>query len=131
MDRFAALALLVAVPAAVGAALEAPPANTVPAQTPPTFAADVMPIFEGSCIECHGGVNEGGEEMLEAYLSLTTYEGLMMGSEFGTVVEAGESGESVLIDMIVSGDMPEEGDPLTPEQIDVIKAWIDAGAENN
>jgi mono/diheme cytochrome c family protein len=129
-DRFAALALLIAIPAVAGAARDSGP-DSRHSQTPPTFAADVQPIFEASCVQCHGGVDEDGEEQLEGLLNLTTYEGLMMGSEFGSVVEPGDSEESVLVDMVKSGDMPEEGDPLTAEQIDVISGWIDAGAENN
>jgi len=50
---------------------------------------------------------------------------------YGPVIEAGNPDGSLLIDMIASGDMPEEGDPVTPEELEVIKAWIAEGAENN
>jgi hypothetical protein len=33
--------------------------------------------------------------------------------------------------MITDGDMPEEGDPVPPEEIALIAAWIDAGAPDN
>jgi hypothetical protein len=60
-----------------------------------------------------------------------TYEGLMAGSDYGTVVEAGDPGASLLVEMIESGDMPEEGDPVTAEELELIKTWITEGAPNN
>ena len=55
----------------------------------------------------------------------------MAGSEFGTVIEAGDVEGSYLFDMIVAGDMPEEGDPVPEEEIQLIRTWIEAGAPNN
>lgn len=90
-----------------------------------SFADDVMPIFEARCWECHS------EENTELGLKLDTYEGVMAGSDYGTVIEAGDVVASLLIDMIESGDMPEDGDPVLPEELELIKAWIAEGAENN
>ena len=33
--------------------------------------------------------------------------------------------------MIELGDMPQEGEPLTTEELEVIKTWIAEGAQNN
>jgi hypothetical protein len=33
--------------------------------------------------------------------------------------------------MVETGKMPKEGDPLTPADIDIIRAWIAAGAQDN
>ena len=90
-----------------------------------SFATEVMPILEKYCWECHSADNA------ELGLTLDTYEGVMAGSDYGTVVEAGDPDGSLLVDMIASGDMPEEGDPVTPEELDLIRAWIAEGAENN
>lgn len=90
-----------------------------------SFSAEVMPILETHCWECHN------EDNTELGLRLDSYEGVMAGSDYGTVVEAGDAGGSLLIDMIESGDMPEEGDPVPPEQLEVLKTWINEGAENN
>lgn len=106
------------------------PATAVP-DTVMSFADDVLPIFRERCAQCHGGEDEAGQVITEAYLDLLTYEGVMMGSEFGTVVEPGEPAESVLLDMVEVGDMPEEGDPLPPEEIEIIRAWIAQGAADN
>jgi hypothetical protein len=55
----------------------------------------------------------------------------MAGSDYGAVIEPGNPDGSLLIDMVASGDMPEEGDPMPPEELDLIRTWIQEGAENN
>lgn len=97
-----------------------------------SFANDVMPILQARCVDCHGGVDENGEEVLEEGLNLTTYEGLMAGSTWGTVVEAGDADASLLLEMIVNGDMPKDADEFMPEaEVEVLRAWIAEGAQNN
>jgi len=90
-----------------------------------SFADEIMPIFEAYCVECHG------EESTELGLRLDTYEGAMAGSDYGSVIEVGDASGSLIIDMIESGDMPEDGDPVPPEDLELIKTWISEGAENN
>ncbi len=90
-----------------------------------SFAEDIVPILEEHCTECHS------EENAELGLKVDTYEGLMAGSDYGTVVEAGDADGSLFIDMIVSGDMPEDGDPMPADELEMLKTWIDEGAENN
>ena len=90
-----------------------------------SFVNEVMPILEKHCWECHS------EESAELGLKLDTYEGVMAGSDYGTVVEVGDADASLIIDMIASGDMPEDSDPMPAAELDVIKAWIVEGAQNN
>lgn len=90
-----------------------------------SFASEVMPILEKHCWECHS------EENAELGLMLDTYEGVMAGSDYGTVVEPGDPDASLLIDMIASGDMPEDADPMPAAELDVLKAWVAEGAQNN
>jgi hypothetical protein len=91
-----------------------------------------MPIFERTCVSCHGAYNEEVDSVVvEEMLDMTTYEGIMGGSQWGTVIEPGDAANSILYDMVLEGDMPEDGDPLPQEEIEIIGAWIDAGAENN
>jgi hypothetical protein len=47
------------------------------------------------------------------------------------VVEASNADDSILLQLIEDGDMPEEGDPLSPEDISTIRTWIAEGALNN
>ncbi len=107
--------------------------SAAPVQLPDTvsFANDVLPIFRQRCAECHGAEDENGEVRTEVSLNLLEYERVMAGSEFGTVIEAGDPANSFLLDMIVDGTMPEQGDPVPEEEIAVIRAWIEAGAPNN
>ena len=98
-----------------------------------TFAADIKPIFEKSCIKCHSG------EKPKAKLRLDTVENILKGSKEGKVVEAGKSADSDLVKSIAHiGDpdifMPPEKakdkfPALTPEQVGLVRAWIDQGAK--
>ena len=96
-----------------------------------SFSEDVTPILEGKCVICHGGPDENGAITKEMELDLTSYDALMVGSEFGPIVEPGNAEDSVLWMMIELGDMPQEGEPLTTEELGVIKTWIAEGAQNN
>ena len=92
---------------------------------PVSYTRQVAPIFQSRCSECHGA------ETKEAGLDLSTYESVMKGSEYGTVVEAGDAAASLLIEMVTAGEMPQDADPLPAEEIEILRAWIAAGATNN
>ena len=62
-------------------------------------------------------------------LNLTTYQGAMAGSQNGPVILPGDSGASLLVQK-QSGDQPHFGQ-LTPEDLQLVKQWIDAGAPEN
>ena len=127
-DVLSALAVTMGIGLAVQADLgdKARPATDVASShVAVSFADEVMPILAKYCHECHS------EESTELGLRLDTYEGIMAGSDYGTVVEPGDPDGSVLIDMIESGDMPDEGDPVAPEDLEVLRTWIAEGAANN
>jgi cytochrome c5 len=98
-----------------------------------TYAKDVKPIFEKSCIKCHGS------EKQKAKLRLDSLEAALKGGEDGKVIEAGKSADSMLVHNIAHlGDEdlfmppPDNKDkipPLSKEQIGLIRAWIDQGAK--
>ena len=90
-----------------------------------SFANDVLPILTNSCNECHGG------KQTKEGLDMKTYEGLMAGSFNGPVVTAGNSADSLLVELVTKGKMPKRGTKLTPAQIQIISDWINAGALNN
>ena len=90
-----------------------------------SFANDVIPIFNNSCSKCHG------VEQVKEGLDLTSYNTLMAGSFNGTVVTAGSTDDSFLVQQLIEGEMPKRGPKLTTEQIQVIANWINAGALNN
>lgn len=89
------------------------------------FAKVVKPLFDARCVECHGADKTKGRLRLDAPEHITKG-----GSEGDTIVP-GHSADSMLILRVTLPDddderMPPEGDPLTPEQIEALKWWIDA-----
>ena len=94
----------------------------------PDFATRILPIFQSRCTDCHG------EEKQRAGLRLDTFELVVKGSNEGAVVKAGDLIESALFQRITlpAGDddiMPPKGDPLSQEQIALVKNWIASGAK--
>ena len=90
------------------------------------FAKDVQPILSGSCYNCHG------PKRTEVGLRLDRRSDALKGSENGPVIIAGKGAESLMVHA-VSGlredlKMPKKGEPLTPEQVGILRAWIDQGA---
>jgi hypothetical protein len=97
------------------------PEPTAELSTPsgtPTFEADVGPLFAVKCTSCHGELATGGLNML-------TYADLMKGGANGPVVTPSDSANSVLFQIQSAGGHFAN---LTPEELEIIKQWIDAGA---
>lgn len=108
--------------------------ESIPAEAaPPTqidldnvsFQAHVLPIFQQHCVECHG------DETAEEGLKLTSYRTVLGGSQNGSVVEPGDPDGSYLVTLVAEGRMPKRGDPLSASEIEIIVAWISAGALDN
>ena len=99
-----------------------------------SFSHDVFPILQSRCHECH---LPGGQGFNTSGLSMVDYESLMKGTKFGPVIKPGDSLSSTLV-VLVEGradksiNMPHgDREPLTPNQISIIKSWIDQGAKKN
>ncbi len=99
-----------------------------------SYARDITPILAQNCQECH---TTGGAGEVASGLTLTSHAGLMKGTKFGPVVKAGDSLSSTLV-VLVEGradpslKMPHGNRPaLSPQQIQLIRQWIDQGAKNN
>jgi hypothetical protein len=90
-----------------------------------SFSADVLPLLESRCARCHGS------DRSDAGLSLISYADLMAGSRSGPVVVVGDASASLLVELIVSGEMPRRGPQMLPAEIEIISAWVDAGALDN
>ena len=95
------------------------------------FAQEVRPILSENCFSCHGP-DEGSRQ---DGLRLDVQEGPFADrANFGrAVVVAGSAGESLLYTRITTEDqrvrMPRSRDPLTDDQVETIRLWIDQGAE--
>ena len=110
--------------AGTGRAAE-PAAPTRPPRTV-DFAADVYPIFERSCHSCHGSQQQLGK------LRLDSRELVLAGGQSGRVIEPFKSSESLLYQRVAGlndlARMP-MGSSLQPREIELIRAWIEEGAE--
>ena len=83
------------------------------------FAKEIQPLLKNKCSRCHSGHEAKG--------------GFSINSR-NTLLEAAkpnDSAKSLLYQLITSKDpderMPSKGEPLSPEQISLIKTWIDEG----
>jgi len=93
------------------------------------FDRDIKPIFDQSCLRCHGG------ERPKSDFRLTDRESALKGgSNYPDAIVPGNSAASKLI-QFVSGEpedmlMPpaDKGEPLSQEQINLLRRWIDEGA---
>lgn len=119
-------------PIGLGLAVHGAPQPTAQARASETstagdvsFSGQVAPLFAEQCVSCHG------PETAEASLRLDSYEAVMKGSEYGTVIEAGSPENSLLLDMISAGEMPQDADALDEDAIEMVREWIENGAENN
>lgn len=99
-----------------------------------TYETDIKPIFEASCVKCHGA------EKPKAGLRLNSLEGALKGTKEGKVITPGQSTKSALLISAanISDDedtwMPPKNNkakiaPLTKDEVGLIRAWIDQGAK--
>ena len=88
------------------------------------YEAAVADIVTSRCLKCHAANRrEGG-------LDLSTSEGIVAGGDSGVVIDHEKPEASLLLERIVSGEMPPEDEPpLTAEQKAVVRTWIEAGAK--
>jgi len=107
----------------------APGVDSAPAAGNVDFATQIRPILESRCYECHGETKQKGRLRLD-----------QRGSVFEPPkgkkprVVAGKPDESTLYTLTVlpkddADIMPAEGEPLTAEQIALIRTWIEQGAQ--
>lgn len=103
-----------------------------------SYANDIFPIFDGAgCLTsaCHGGLNDS-QYFMTTYAEL--FRSGLQAEVFGLcTIEPGNPNASYLIEKLYprprSGvQMPNENrDPLTIDQINLIRTWIAEGAADN
>jgi mono/diheme cytochrome c family protein len=82
----------------------------------------VRAILTDSCMSCHDPATKKGG------LDLSRRDPALAGGESGEAIVPGRPEASLVIEKVVSGEMPPKGDKLTVEQIDALKKWVAAGA---
>jgi mono/diheme cytochrome c family protein len=99
-----------------------------PAAQPVDFIRDIEPIFARACLSCHGPeAQKGGFRLDSRTIAMTG------GDHHAPNIRPGRSAESPLIHFVAGlvDDMvmPAKGERLTTEQIGLLRAWIDQGAD--
>lgn len=95
---------------------------------PIDFELDVWPILAEKCVTCHGPLDQFGN------LRYDSKERILKGGKNGKVLVPGEPDKSPMYvrSSLPPDDldiMPAEGAPLTKEQVEVIRKWIEQGAD--
>jgi hypothetical protein len=93
-----------------------PIATLAPVVGNPTYVANIQPILVG-CTTCHGSSSPIAD------LDLSSYSGVMKGGKDGAIVVPGDSANSLLINIQSAKHFRN----LTPEELALVKQWIDAG----
>ncbi|GAB5445097.1 MAG: PSD1 and planctomycete cytochrome C domain-containing protein [Fuerstiella sp.] len=95
------------------------------------FNRDVRPILSDACFACHGP--DAGQR--QADLRLDLQEGLFRTVDGVTIVHPGQPDHSELLHRVLSDDPdvvmppPDQARKLTAEEKQILKRWIDQGAE--
>jgi hypothetical protein len=98
-----------------------------------SYSKQVEPFLYKFCVTCH---NEDESHPSELYMD--TYESLMKGGKHGKAVVPGNAKESLLYQKTGSeppfGKVmppPKKKERPTPEQLEMLRLWIDQGAKKN
>ena len=99
-----------------------------PAARAVDFVRDIRPIFQAHCLKCHDNAKQRSGFRLDDKASA-----LRGGETYAPDIKPGRSAESPLIHFVAGLEterrMPKEGEPLSAEQVGLLRAWIDQGAE--
>lgn len=87
-----------------------------------SFVDQVVPILTAHCGKCHVDGKKGGA-------SFATYNDIVEGAPAGRFVEVGSGMESLLVDVIASGQMPPDGNAVSPADAQLLLMWINQGAK--
>jgi hypothetical protein len=96
-----------------------------------SFDRDIRPILSDKCFQCHGP----DPHSRKADLRLDHYEDATADRDGAPVIVPGDASAGTLLERVtatVASDRmppPEVGDPLTPDEVAKLRAWIDGGAE--
>jgi mono/diheme cytochrome c family protein len=128
-SRITMVLLQLAFCSAAGAAELDPAKLPSAAQVTVDFEKDVKPIFESTCFRCHG------PERPKSGFRLDNRESALKGGDTGVDIVPGDSAKSPLVyyvaRVVEDLEMPPsgKGEPLTPAQVGLLRAWIDQGAQ--
>ncbi|HZW34678.1 MAG TPA: c-type cytochrome domain-containing protein, partial [Isosphaeraceae bacterium] len=110
-----------------------PIAVKVPSRTEPvSYVKEISEILENRCVGCHSSA------LTESRLNLEEVAGMLKGGKRGPAIVPGKADASRLFQMAahrVEPAMPPRDKPvnrpMTPEELGLLKLWIDAGARDD
>jgi mono/diheme cytochrome c family protein len=93
---------------------------------PVDFAKHIHPLFQSTCYECHGPEKQKGN------LRLDSRSAALKGGKSGKAIVPHDPAKSLLLERVLSKDdderMPAKHDPLSGQQIALLRTWIEQGA---
>ena len=100
-----------------------------------SFKRDIKPILYNKCNSCH--MPPDGSGYKATGLMLDSYESVMAGTVYGSIVVQGDSRRSIL-NMFAEGRTGDlqgmlkgNGKKLTSAEVEMLKYWVEQGALNN
>ena len=102
--------------------------SVIAAEEAISFDAQIKPIFDKHCIECHEGWFPSGG------LRLDSIENIRKGGKTGFAIVPGKADKGLIIMSVVPRKngrvkMPPMGERLHDEEIELIREWIRQGAK--
>ncbi len=82
------------------------------------FESHIRPILKAHCFHCHGedGEKEGDVDLRQVRLMVDAY-----------AIDSDDPGQSRLLEVVASGEMPIGGKPLPKEDVELIGRWLAGG----
>src|SRR5437899_846999 len=119
--------LIVIFPLTVRAADKPIAPASVDLKEPAAYEKHVEPILRAKCVACHTG------KELKGKFDVSSYASLMKGSVNGPVIVPNKPADSRLFTYVCKIKKPfmppKDEEPLTPQELGILKLWIDQGAK--
>ena len=88
------------------------------------FETDIRPMLKAACFHCHGE-----DEVTEGGLDVRLVRLMVEGGDTGSAIVPGDSRASLLWKRIAEDEMPEGEKKLSEEEKNLLRRWIDQGAQ--
>lgn len=100
------------------------------------FERQILPVLQKKCLDCHSAtkVVDGKPKKPKGDLRLDAAWAMLKGAENGPSIVPGNLAKSYMHEVVnLPKDddmfMPPKGDPMTAEEIKLLKEWIESGAD--
>ncbi|MEQ1751323.1 MAG: c-type cytochrome domain-containing protein [Prosthecobacter sp.] len=101
-----------------------------------SFEKQILPVLQKKCLDCHSAtkVVDGKPKKPKGDLQLDSAWGMLKGAENGPSLVPGNLAKSYIHEVVTLPKdddmfMPTKGDPMTAEEIKLLKEWIESGAD--